>query len=170
MNKRLRRWPRGRLCRRAALLPALALLAVQLLSSQILSLRSADLSRPGDPDGYVYVGRLRRSVVGTRPTGRDVGPASPTEVVTSSPDGRTACRCDLLSLDCLDSVACVGGGRDARSAAATARALLTRTTIRRMTKFDDSERIYPYNLDPIGKVREALFPGCKFYDRPMTPI
>ena len=66
-----------------------------------------------------------------------------------------------LSLDCLDAVACVGGGRDARSAAATARALLTRTTIRRMTEFDDEAWIDPYNFHPIGKVRGRFFFGWK---------
>lgn len=144
---------RGRLRRRAALLPPLALLlTVQLLVSvRLLS------PQPADVDDAP---RLRRSA-SPRDGGGPPAGASPTEVVTSSPDGRAACRCDLLSLDCLDAVACVGGGRDARSAAATARALLTRTTIRRMTEFDDEAWIDPYNFHPIGKVRGRFFFGWK---------
>lgn len=77
-------------------------------------------------------------------------PESPTEVVvTSAADGGPGeCRCELLTLDCLDAIACIPATRESLDRS-IANGLLTRSMMKVITTFEDKR--WAWSTQPIGK-------------------
>jgi len=107
-------------------------------------------------------GGRRRGGKADRAAGRPGGgggnlPESPTEVVVTSAaaadGGPGECRCELLTLDCLDSIACIPATRESLDRS-IADGLLTRSLIKVITAFaGKGSRMQGWSTQPIGKVR-----------------
>ena len=107
-------------------------------------------------------GGRRRGGKADRAAGRPGGgggnlPESPTEVVVTSSaaadGGPGECRCELLTLDCLDSIACIPATRESLDRS-IADGLLTRSLIKVITAFaGKGSRMQGWSTQPIGKVR-----------------
>ena len=75
-----------------------------------------------------------------------VTPTSATTIVTVAPDGRL-CRCELVSVDCLDSMNCMPESLQ-ESQTTVARGMLTRTVIQEISKKGPVLEMEPF---PVGK-------------------
>ena len=88
--------------------------------------------------------------------GRGTLPKSPTEVVVASATdgGSVECHCELLTLDCLDSIACIPATRENLDRS-IANGLLTRSMMKGITTFVDKDsKLRAWSAQPIGKVRQ----------------
>lgn len=150
----------------AALVATVQLIAVQrhLSTADLYSALGQNQNTALHPSGGGGRSRSRRrSSAGRRRGGkadRAVGrgrssslPESPTEVVVTSAaeGGPGECRCELLTLDCLDAIACIPATRESLDRS-IANGLLTRSMMKVITTFEDKR--WAWSTQPIGKVRQ----------------
>ena len=78
----------------------------------------------------------------------------PIAAVSAAADGGPGeCRCELLTLDCLDTIACIPATRESLDRS-IADGLLTRSLIKVITAFaGKGSRMQGWSTQPIGKVR-----------------